>query len=376
MATLAMALIGEAVPPRERGRFQTWIVASFTTASCLGPITGGYVTEHFGWRAVFCPLISCIAPGGAAGAAHPGPARGPQCRLPLRPAGRAAVCRLRRPGAAGAVPGAEAVARRPAGGGRAGAAGGAGPAAAAAPGTPGTRPAAAAAPAGRAHHPAQQPDDRLRPWRADRPAQLPADLSAERPRRLGRAGRGAAAAAVARRGDRRADRRPADDPDRHWHALRHLWPGAVGRCPGGGGAAGRGRCRIGAWRRCSAWSRSASGDPDPVVQITVQVAGGPARLGAAAASVQFSRTLGAAVATAVLGALLFGTLAAGDGHGRRAVRPAGADRAGAAGDPAAGGPGRPARRAGQGLPHRLLRRGGDGRGRKLAGRWVPLQRIA
>ncbi|MFC7692540.1 MFS transporter [Paeniroseomonas aquatica] len=50
----------------------------------------------------------------------------------------------------------------------------------------------------------------------------------------------------------------------------------------------------------------------PVVQITVQVAGGPGRLGAAAASVQFSRTLGAAVATAVLGALLFGTLAAGD----------------------------------------------------------------
>jgi predicted MFS family arabinose efflux permease len=50
----------------------------------------------------------------------------------------------------------------------------------------------------------------------------------------------------------------------------------------------------------------------PVVQITVQVAGGHGRLGAAAASVQFFRTLGAALATAMLGALLFGTLAAGD----------------------------------------------------------------
>ena len=50
----------------------------------------------------------------------------------------------------------------------------------------------------------------------------------------------------------------------------------------------------------------------PVSQITVQVAAGPARLGAAAGSVQFSRTLGAAIATTLLGALLFGTLAAGD----------------------------------------------------------------
>ncbi len=50
----------------------------------------------------------------------------------------------------------------------------------------------------------------------------------------------------------------------------------------------------------------------PVVQITVQVAAGPARLGAAAASVQFARSLGAAVATALLGALLFGSLAAHD----------------------------------------------------------------
>jgi len=49
----------------------------------------------------------------------------------------------------------------------------------------------------------------------------------------------------------------------------------------------------------------------PPSQITVQVAAGPARLGAAAASVQYARTLGAAVATTLLGAVLFGTLAAG-----------------------------------------------------------------
>jgi hypothetical protein len=50
----------------------------------------------------------------------------------------------------------------------------------------------------------------------------------------------------------------------------------------------------------------------PVSQITVQVAAGPARLGSAAAAVQFARSFGAAAATALLGALLFGALAAGD----------------------------------------------------------------
>src|SRR5690606_37145696 len=45
-----------------------------------------------------------------------------------------------------------------------------------------------------------------------------------------------------------------------------------------------------------------------VVQVTVQVAAGPARLGVAAATVQLSRTLGAALGTALVGAVLFGTL--------------------------------------------------------------------
>ncbi|MBR0655662.1 MFS transporter [Roseomonas arctica] len=52
----------------------------------------------------------------------------------------------------------------------------------------------------------------------------------------------------------------------------------------------------------------------PVGQTTVQVAAGPARLGAAAASVQFSRNLGAATGTAILGAVLFGGLALAGGE--------------------------------------------------------------
>src|SRR5580658_10418073 len=53
LMTLAQALIGEAVSPRERGRFQGWFGAIFALASTLGPVAGGVLAEHFGWRSVF-----------------------------------------------------------------------------------------------------------------------------------------------------------------------------------------------------------------------------------------------------------------------------------------------------------------------------------
>ena len=49
-----------------------------------------------------------------------------------------------------------------------------------------------------------------------------------------------------------------------------------------------------------------------VVQVTVQRAAGSHYLGAAAASVQFSRSVGAAVGTAFTGMVLFGTIAVMD----------------------------------------------------------------
>lgn len=50
---LAQALIGEAVPPRERGRFQAYIAGTFAAASTFGPVAGGFITDWFGWRGVF-----------------------------------------------------------------------------------------------------------------------------------------------------------------------------------------------------------------------------------------------------------------------------------------------------------------------------------
>jgi EmrB/QacA subfamily drug resistance transporter len=53
LMTLSQALIGESVPPRERGRFQGYLSATFVCASTFGPVAGGYLTQHFGWQSVF-----------------------------------------------------------------------------------------------------------------------------------------------------------------------------------------------------------------------------------------------------------------------------------------------------------------------------------
>lgn len=63
LISLSVALIAEVVPARERGRFQAYIAAVFTTASALGPVLGGVMAEYFGWRSIFMlqlPL-SCLA---------------------------------------------------------------------------------------------------------------------------------------------------------------------------------------------------------------------------------------------------------------------------------------------------------------------------
>jgi MFS family permease len=53
MLTLCQAVIGETVPPRERGRYQGYISAVFVSASMFGPVAGGYLTQILGWQAVF-----------------------------------------------------------------------------------------------------------------------------------------------------------------------------------------------------------------------------------------------------------------------------------------------------------------------------------
>jgi MFS family permease len=61
LLTLAQALIGEALPPRERGRYQARIAGSYAFASAFGPVAGGYLSQAFGWRSIFVLLLPVAA---------------------------------------------------------------------------------------------------------------------------------------------------------------------------------------------------------------------------------------------------------------------------------------------------------------------------
>ena len=53
LMTLSQALIGEVIPPRERARYQGYMATVFMTSSTFGPVAGGWLTQNFGWRSVF-----------------------------------------------------------------------------------------------------------------------------------------------------------------------------------------------------------------------------------------------------------------------------------------------------------------------------------
>ncbi|HUB11449.1 MAG TPA: MFS transporter [Acetobacteraceae bacterium] len=53
LMTLSQALIAEAVPPRQRGRYQGYLSGMYATAATFGPVAGGWLTQHYGWQSVF-----------------------------------------------------------------------------------------------------------------------------------------------------------------------------------------------------------------------------------------------------------------------------------------------------------------------------------
>jgi len=53
LMAMAMAIIGDIVSPRERGRYQGYTGAVFALASVAGPLVGGFFVDNLSWRWVF-----------------------------------------------------------------------------------------------------------------------------------------------------------------------------------------------------------------------------------------------------------------------------------------------------------------------------------
>jgi EmrB/QacA subfamily drug resistance transporter len=51
--TTAFAVVADIYPPTERGKYQGLFGAVFGLSSVIGPLVGGFITDHFGWHWVF-----------------------------------------------------------------------------------------------------------------------------------------------------------------------------------------------------------------------------------------------------------------------------------------------------------------------------------
>ena len=53
LMAIAFSIIGDVIPPRERGRYQGYFGAVFGVSSVAGPLLGGWFTDGPGWRWIF-----------------------------------------------------------------------------------------------------------------------------------------------------------------------------------------------------------------------------------------------------------------------------------------------------------------------------------
>ena len=62
LVSLAMTIVGDIVPPRERPKYQIYTSIMWTTSSLLGPVLGGFFADRWHWSLIFwINLPLCLA---------------------------------------------------------------------------------------------------------------------------------------------------------------------------------------------------------------------------------------------------------------------------------------------------------------------------
>ncbi len=80
LIVITIAVIGDLIPPRERGRYQGFFGAVFGVATIVGPLVGGFFVDHLSWRWIFyinlptgilaLAVIAAVLPAGSARRRH------------------------------------------------------------------------------------------------------------------------------------------------------------------------------------------------------------------------------------------------------------------------------------------------------------------
>src|SRR6185312_2833972 len=60
LIVVTIAVIGDLIPPRERGRYQGFFGAVFGVATIVGPLIGGFFVDHLSWRWIFYIILALV----------------------------------------------------------------------------------------------------------------------------------------------------------------------------------------------------------------------------------------------------------------------------------------------------------------------------